>query len=393
MTRFAAPRSTPPRRRARVWLVAAALAISAVALAAPASGVTPSAARAQQTTADEVNSWSLSPSGADPGQPGARPNLSYSLAPGATVEDSVVLRNYSNVQLTFRVYATDAFNNETGDFSLLDGNTAPKDVGSWVKVSQESITLAPDTGIDIPITIQVPADAQPGDHSGAILASSRTAAADGSRQVLLDRRVGSRLYLRVDGKVNPGLVVEDLKTSYDANVNPLGGDLDVSYTVRNAGNIRLGARQEVEINDLLGTVETRKGKDISQLLPGNSLTFHQHFSGIAATIRVSADVKITPVAIAGADVAPQPSTTRTAHTWAIPWSLLLLLAVLAAVVWVLRRQRRRAGRSGGASSPRSGPGGGQGGPNGTQVVNRNGSARTPVSLRGSRLGGRRISPP
>ena len=167
----------------------------------------------------------------DPGQPGARPALTYSLAPGATVQDSVVLRNYSNVPLTFRVYATDAYNNKTGDFAFLDGNTPPKDVGSWVKVSAENITLQPETGVDIPIEITVPADAQPGDHSGAILASSRTSALDGDgRQALLDRRVGSRIYLRVDGKMNPALVVEDLETEYHGGLNPLSGDVDVSYT-------------------------------------------------------------------------------------------------------------------------------------------------------------------
>ena len=312
----------------------------------------------------------------------------------------MVLRNYSNVPVTFRVYATDAFNNDTGDFALLDGNTPPTDVGSWVKVSSESVTLQPDSGVDIPITITVPADAQPGDHSGAILASSRTSALDGNgRQALLDRRTGPRLYLRVTGKLNPGLVVEDLSTQYQGGLNPLDGELDVDYTVRNAGNIRLGAKQLVEVNDLFGTVESRRGDVIPQLLPGGKIKVHEHFSGVAATFRVSADVTLTPVAIAGADVAPQPKTTRTAHAWAIPWSLLVLLAVLIGVIWWLRRRAHQRDRGVTPPRPTVRGGGGGGSPNGGGSEGRengsreNGQVQQPAAVRGARVSGRRVSPP
>jgi hypothetical protein len=236
----------------------------------------------------------------------------------------------------------------------------------------------------------VPADAQPGDHSGAILASSRTSALDGDgRQALLDRRVGSRIYLRVTGALNPALVVENLSTDYHGGLNPLSGDLDVSYTVRNAGNIRLGARQLVEVNDLFGPVESRRGDLIQQLLPGGKIRVHEHFSGVAATVRVSADVTLTPVAVAGADVAPQPKTTRTAHSWAIPWSLLLLLAVLVGIIWSLRRRARRRDRGVRQPLPRAGGTSGGGSANGQS----SGAEKQPAAVRGARVFGRRVSPP
>ena len=140
----------------------------------------------------EINSWSLSPSGVEPGQPGARPTLSYSLSPGASVNDSVTLRNYGNVTLTFHVYATDALNNVSGDFALLAGDKHPHDLGSWVKIAQQDVSLAPGTGVEIPITITVPTKAEPGDHTAGIVASSRTEAIDKTgREVTLDLRVGT----------------------------------------------------------------------------------------------------------------------------------------------------------------------------------------------------------
>ena len=50
-----------------------------------------------------VESWALAPTGLDPSQPSSRPNITASLAPGATQQDSVSLWNYSDVPLTFHV--------------------------------------------------------------------------------------------------------------------------------------------------------------------------------------------------------------------------------------------------------------------------------------------------
>jgi len=364
---------------------------------AGAAAFSTSREQAQQpdgATQQEVNSFSLSPCGSEPGQPGIRPNLSYTLAPGAHQDDCVFLSNYSNVPLTFAVYGTDAFNNTAGDFATLQGDAQPKDLGAWIKASTEAVTLQPATGIEIPITIQVPADAAPGDHAGVVLASSRTSAADATgKKVLLDRRTGTRVYLRVEGKLNPGLVVENLSTDYSGALNPLDGELDVAYTIRNEGNVRLGAKQQVEINDLFGTAATKHPRPIPELLPGNSVTVHAHFSGIAATIRLSVDVKLTPIAPAGTDVqAPEPTTT-TAHVWAIPWLLLVLLVLLAVVIGYARRRRRRARET----SVRGGPPVGsyatsERGAGGTPAPNGSAS-RKPAPLRAVRLRPHGAQPP
>jgi hypothetical protein len=322
------------------------------ALGGPAVLAETASAQEQQ----EINSFSLSPCGSEPGQPGSRPSLSYKLAPGAVQNDCVLLSNYSNVPLTFSVYPTDAFNNRTGEFSVLEGDESPTDVGAWIELGTEAVTLQPGTGLEIPVTIRVPANASPGDHAGAVLASSRTSSDDATgKQVLLDRRTGSRVYLRVEGAENPGLVVENLSVDYHGSVNPLDGEVDVTYTVRNEGNIRLGARQEVTVDDLFGTAATKKPRPIAELLPGNAVTFHQHFTGIAATLRLSADVKLTPVTPVGAEGAAPAPTTTTAHVWAIPWLLVLLLVILVAVIVVVRRRRRRAAEGGRRPPPGVGP--------------------------------------
>jgi hypothetical protein len=327
--------------------------VAVVAPAGASAAVRAGAPRAEQADPQgqaQVHSFALAPSGDDPTQPGSRAALTYTAAPGSTIQDSVTLWNYSNVQLTFHVYATDAFNNATGAYDVPLADKKPTDVGSWVKVAQENVTVPPSTSLVLPVTIAVPSKVSPGDHSGGIIASSLTPAVDAEgKHVMIDRRVGSRIYLRVTGPVNPSLVVENIASTYHGSLNPLDGSVDVSYTVRNAGNVRLAAHQKVEVSDVFGDVATKHTKDLPVLLPGNAITLKTHFDGVAATIRLATHITLTPVAATDAGFTAPATTTSTGHTWAIPWSLLVVL-LLVIVAWRLARRaqrRRRQGLQGG----------------------------------------------
>jgi LPXTG-motif cell wall-anchored protein len=323
-----------------------------------------------------VESWALAPTGSDPSQPGSRPTFSYTLAPGATLQDSLTVWNYSNTQLTFRIYATDAVNNDAGAFDLIDANAKPKDAGSWIKIDQEFLTLPPNSKASLGITLTVPPDASPGDHTAGIVAASRTpATTDGGKSVVLDRRVGSRVYLRVGGPVKPGLQIENLGSEYHAAINPLDGTLDVTYTVRNTGNVRLGAKQSVEVHDLFGPVATRKPKPLTELLPGQAVTRTETFGGVAATVRVGAEVKLVPFVPRGTGVEDPgkaaSATTGSTNAWAIPWLLVVLLLLLALAILYARKRRRDQAQ--GFQGPAGGgavPGPGTGPPSGADAATR-----------------------
>ncbi len=308
-----------------------------------------------------LQSWALSPTGTDPNDPSSRPTFSYELAPGASVSDSVSVWNFGDVTLTFRVYATDAFNNQTGQFTLFPGDTAPRDVGSWIKLQTNNIAVAPKQRVDIPMTITVPNDATPGDHAGAVIASSPTPTLNAQGQkITVDRRVGSRVYTRVAGPVNPELVVENLSTKYHGIFNPFSGSTDVEYTVRNPGNVRLGAHQTLVIKDPLGrTIATRRLEDLAELLPDNAVTITAKLTGIEAALRLTAEVQLDPFRPQGVSERLPESIAATGHAWAIPWTL-LLVAALAFLLWRISkrwrdRQHGPAPRTHGGFSGPSGP--------------------------------------
>lgn len=153
------------------WL--AALTASVLMILAATSVAGAQEQTSSPSAENYTHSWSIGPAGSlDPNQPGNRSNLTYDATPGSTITDAVVISNFGNVQLNFRIYATDAVNAEDGQVDLLLGDQQPTDVGSWVQIAQENVTVPPGMELTLPITITVPPDARPGDHVGGIVASS-----------------------------------------------------------------------------------------------------------------------------------------------------------------------------------------------------------------------------
>jgi hypothetical protein len=340
-------------RRLVVAATAAAVALGALAptsssqpLSAgqtpPDAGEAATAGEASGAPGQVVHSWALAPTGStDPDEPGNRPTLSYEVAPGAVIEDAVTLFNYSNVQLNFRVYATDGFNNDDGAFDLLTGDQEPTDVGSWVTLKQETITVPARSQATIPLTVAVPADASPGDHVGAVLASSGTTGTGPDGKIVnLDRRTGSRLYLRVSGPLAPELAVESIHTSYTPALNPAGGTAEVTYRIQNRGNVRLGGSHRVSVAGPFGLGENeRAAEELPELLPGEGITVHTTFEGVPASVLAFTTVRLEPTAITG-DEAGAATATRQAVTFAPPVSLVALALALGFALYARRSYAR-----------------------------------------------------
>jgi hypothetical protein len=317
-----------------------------------------SSAGAQEAPAESApveegvqHSWALGPTGSqDPRQPGNRQTLVYDAAPGSTIQDSVTLYNFGNAALPFRVYATDAFNKPDGTIDLVSGTEDPAGVGSWVTVLEERLSLEPGTQATIPITIVVPADARPGDHVGAILASSPVPGTGPNGVTLtVDRRTGPELVVRVQGPVDAEASIEGLSATYTPSINPLSGSAQVTYQIRNTGNARLQGSHSVTMGGIFGFGETRTTPlEFNQLLPGESIEVVVPVEGVPATVLSTATVDLETSAVDGgaSTVAVNASTT----TFAIPVTVIALVIVALLAIFAFRRFRRH-GRSGSPSSP------------------------------------------
>lgn len=291
-------------------------------------------------------SWALTPVQSTDGDgSGNRSEFAYDAEPGTVIKDVVSVFNLGNVPEDFQVYATDAFNTDAGGFDILPGDEPPADVGAWIDITQHGVTLQPGQQANIPITITVPLDARPGDHAGAIVASSPTTGGDDAgNTVQLDRRTGSRVYIRVNGPLTAELAVTNVSSHWDKSINPLGGTVQVTYTIENHGNLRLGGTATASAAGPLGVGETRLDlPDIPELLPGAKITLTAAVHDAPELFFGRVTVRVTPTGGGGVSTSAS-QVTDTSFVPPIAVLLLLLLLVLLLLVWRQIRRRRAGAR-------------------------------------------------
>ncbi|MGI5151581.1 WxL protein peptidoglycan domain-containing protein [Plantactinospora sp. CA-294935] len=336
------------RRGWRAGRVLLAVALAVAGALAPTGPAVAGAVQPRAQADDPTLTWSVRPTPTD-SKP-QRPNFSYDIVPGQRIEDSIRVRNFGAEPLTLAVYASDARTTSSGALDLLPAGEQPTDVGRWIVLDTAVIEVPPKKFVDVPFTMVVPAGAENGDHTGGIVTSYRSPGTDNKgRAVVVDRRLGTRMYVRVGGELRPELTISDVRISYSGTTNPLRpGDARVTYTVTNTGNVRLGAEQLVAVPGRLGF----PGREVvlermPELLPANSLTFSVDVPDVWPTFRTAGRVELRPVPTRDGDVfAPEtPLANDSAATWSIPWSqLVLLLVAVLAVLWVLWRVRGRRRR-------------------------------------------------
>jgi hypothetical protein len=359
---------TPSRARRRIWagclLVAAvtgAVAAGPAAVAAPvsptAAGVrTQLAASAAGTPSGQVT-WSVQPAtskGPDPN----RTDFSYGvIAAGSSIQDHVEIVNRSSQSAAFSVYATDATGTSPqGALLLLGSSQKSTDIGAWASFpggAQQLSTVIPGkTAIIQAFTINVPRQATPGDHTGAMVAAVGVSHKNAAGATVVENyRIAVPLELRVPGPLHAGIQVQSISTGFSDPLNPFGaGSATVSYTMTNTGNVRQSATPAVSITGLFGHSVTVHPPKVPTVLPGDSVRVTIRVPDLFPDGPMTAHVDVKagwpkgtiPLANAAAE------STGSASLFAFPWSLLGLILLLAAIglgIWFFLRWRRRLRRA------------------------------------------------
>lgn len=323
------------RARSLVRILAATLAVvAAVGILTPAG-----AARAEDTIG-----ISARPAAAD-GTADTRTRFSYKVDPGQRVDDNFLVANTGSTPQNFTVIATDAFNDGEGDFALLGTEEASTSVGQWVKfengTNRIEFSLEPGQSRLLPFTVELPADATPGDHAGGLVASVVTP----GEQVNLDRRVGTRLYARVSGQLQPLLSISALNSEYLGDWwNPFSGTVRMYYTVMNTGNVALATNTSFGVDTWFGLqAAASNGDAIAELLPGGGRSVTVDVPGVPAWLYLAPWVELTPFVDSpqAENALTVDGSSRSGILIAVPWALVILAAIGVGIGFLLRWRRRR----------------------------------------------------
>ncbi len=310
-------------------LLSSLLSTALLLLGAPAAG------------AADNGSWSVFPATATAAT-GTRPYFYLSADPGATLTDKVTVKNKTAAPLTFRLYAADAYNTERdGGFAVRAQNEKQRSVGAWATTDRDRVTVKPHGSVTVPVTIKVPEDAEPGDHPGALVAlDERIDPADaGAVAVGIQKAVGARIYLRVNGPTMPALSVDDVEVEHTQPLVPGTGKSRavISYTLHNRGNVTLSPKVALKAEGLFGrTLLARELRGIpSELLPRQEVRLTEEWKG--APQLEWGEVKLTASA-------RDTRESAAAGYFALPWlvaGVLLVLLAGGAGLWIRARRSRR----------------------------------------------------
>lgn len=288
--------------------------------------------------------FAVQPSGPD--GPGNRDWFTYTLDPGAVFGDTVAISNLSERPIRFFIYSTDAVSvADVGGFGAMKDDDTPVGVGTWITLATSEYTVEPGKRIDVPFSVTVPQDAEPGDHAGAILAVDAdeggfdpNSSPDGL-SFSVKNRIGARVYVRVSGPTAPALRIEELAVRRD------GGKATISWEALNSGNLRLTPTSQVRITGLFGrTVRTMPAEQMPEMLPGANYVGASIVTGLPALEPLTAHLVLT---------APEVRTERSNQFRSYPWLLIALILVVLALGWWYRRRRTRASSDPGAGPSRS----------------------------------------
>jgi len=307
--------------------------------------------------------------------PDDRGHYEYEIEPSRVRQDYVAVLNYSDKPVDVTLPPRDATTTADAPFAVQPNAAKASDVGAWIAISEPRLHLEPRSQTLVPFQVGVPYDATPGDHVGAIVLTVGTAGKDAEgEQVVVENRVGLRVYLRVPGSLRPELAVDDLKAHFDGSLATFGvGRNTVDYTVRNTGNVRLSATQVVDMLRSVGLSDVQASPDdIPEMLPGGHVDVHQVSDRFFAVGPLRTRVTVTPSSGDPAvEVGPvQAQVSQNVLPYGLVVLVLLLLLVAGLITRLVRRwRRRRPPKVKNPSHRRAGPPPGPGEPADREPVN------------------------
>lgn len=276
-----------------------------------------------------------------------RNRFSYRAEAGQSVTDHVLVRNVGSVRSTITVSANDAYNSDDGKFSLEASGETPDEAGSWVSFGGKSsvtMDMDPQEARTLEFTVTAPDNVTPGDHAAGIVAS---VAAQGEGDVLVERRIAVRMYVRVPGDLKPDLRVTRFDAEQDFSLNPLDAPVTLHMTIENAGNVALRGRAEVALRTWFGIEIAGQVVDVDEMLPGSSREVTVRFDeNVGQPVWLAPHLSLQPLVDDDAlDPGPLTVVVVDGFLWSVPWTVIVVLLVLVLII-VLRvrswRRRRRA---------------------------------------------------
>jgi hypothetical protein len=214
---------------------------------------------------------------ADPGEdPVTRAWFIETINPGETITRSATIVNNFDGDKQIELNAKDSTETPEGAFTFIQNEEEDKEVGSWIELSTNEITVPAQNNQEVEFTVTVPEGTEPGEYAGVISVQEKLI--ERTSAVTTVKRIGARIYITVPGDLKMDTEVPNLSflsgqnESYlqflISNRNINYKEVILSYNQENKGNIFTQMKGTIKVIDPTGK---ELAKDIvKDIRPGSS---------------------------------------------------------------------------------------------------------------------------
>lgn len=193
----------------------------------------------------------------------------YKLDKGTSVDDALQVVNNTPSAKTLLVYAVDSQIASGGAFTCGQKADKPIAAGLWVKLSNDRVTVGPNSTKKVDFKVSVPKDAAPGEQNACIvIQDANSAPVDQGNGINLSFRSAIRVAITIPGEITKGLDFTGF------SVEKLNDDrLRMSASLRNNGNVSLDSNVTAKLKTLFGGTVRSAGGDFP-VLAGSEAKFN-----------------------------------------------------------------------------------------------------------------------
>lgn len=216
----------------------------------------------------------------DPANPVTRSYFVFDSSAGMILHNRVRVTNSGTTTGTVHLYPVDATTGQTSGVVYLSGNDPQREVGTWITLGLQHVTLMPGQSQIVPFQVAIPSIARSGQHVGGIVAESQAPGGRGTPGTgPIQINVQSLTIVAVQINL-PGTPVEQLVASA-IQPGDENGYQNLLVHLSNTGTEMLKPEGELEVSSAEGKVIRKLPLKLDTILPQTAINYPVYVEGQA----------------------------------------------------------------------------------------------------------------
>jgi hypothetical protein len=223
--------------------------------------------------------FALQPVLYDPANPVTESYFVFDSKPGIVVKSSVRVTNAGTAKGSVSLYPVDATTGQTSGAVYLSHDAPRKDVGSWMALGAQQLTLDAGQSQVVSFQVTIPSNVRPGQHLGGIVAENLTLSSSPQNNSAIQIKVKNLTIVAVQVNL-PGTAIEQL-VGTGVQAGGENGYQQLLLGLSNTGTVMLKPSGTLQVADTHGQVLKTISLKLDTFLPQTAINYPVAITGQA----------------------------------------------------------------------------------------------------------------